>query len=215
MGYKVAVVGATGNVGREMLDILAERRFPRRRGGGARLAQEHGSGMLVRRQDAEGEGARPLRFLRRRHLPDVGGRRGIEGMVAEDRRAGRGGDRQFVGLAHGPGRAADRAGGERRRGRRLHQEEHHRQPELLDRAARGRAQAAARRGHDQARGGGDLPVGVGRRQGRDGRTVLADQGASSRSARSRPRSSPSASPSTSFRTSTSSWRTATPRKNGR
>src|SRR4249919_1935599 len=28
MGYKVAVVGATGNVGREMLDILAERKFP-------------------------------------------------------------------------------------------------------------------------------------------------------------------------------------------
>ena len=28
MSYKVAVVGATGNVGREMLDILAERRFP-------------------------------------------------------------------------------------------------------------------------------------------------------------------------------------------
>jgi aspartate-semialdehyde dehydrogenase len=28
MAYKLAVVGATGNVGREMLDILAERRFP-------------------------------------------------------------------------------------------------------------------------------------------------------------------------------------------
>jgi aspartate-semialdehyde dehydrogenase len=28
MGYKVAVVGATGNVGREMFDILAERGFP-------------------------------------------------------------------------------------------------------------------------------------------------------------------------------------------
>jgi len=28
MAYKVAVVGATGNVGREMLNILAERRFP-------------------------------------------------------------------------------------------------------------------------------------------------------------------------------------------
>ena len=28
MGYKVVVVGATGNVGREMLNILAERRFP-------------------------------------------------------------------------------------------------------------------------------------------------------------------------------------------
>ena len=28
MGYRVAVVGATGNVGREMLQTLAERKFP-------------------------------------------------------------------------------------------------------------------------------------------------------------------------------------------
>ena len=28
MGYKVAIAGATGNVGREMLAILAERNFP-------------------------------------------------------------------------------------------------------------------------------------------------------------------------------------------
>ena len=28
MGYKVAVIGATGNVGREMLSILDERGFP-------------------------------------------------------------------------------------------------------------------------------------------------------------------------------------------
>lgn len=28
MGFKVAIAGATGNVGREMLDILAERKFP-------------------------------------------------------------------------------------------------------------------------------------------------------------------------------------------
>src|SRR5690606_14686403 len=28
MGYRVAVVGATGNVGREVLAILAEREFP-------------------------------------------------------------------------------------------------------------------------------------------------------------------------------------------
>ena len=28
MGYRVAVVGATGNVGREMLQTLAERGFP-------------------------------------------------------------------------------------------------------------------------------------------------------------------------------------------
>ena len=32
MGYKVAVVGATGNVGRELLSIMAERHFPVRRG---------------------------------------------------------------------------------------------------------------------------------------------------------------------------------------
>ena len=28
MGFKIAIAGATGNVGRELLDILAERRFP-------------------------------------------------------------------------------------------------------------------------------------------------------------------------------------------
>ena len=28
MGYKIAIVGATGNVGREMLEILNERGFP-------------------------------------------------------------------------------------------------------------------------------------------------------------------------------------------
>ena len=30
MGYRVVVVGATGNVGREMLNVLAEREFPMR-----------------------------------------------------------------------------------------------------------------------------------------------------------------------------------------
>src|ERR1039458_8942573 len=69
--------------------------FSRRRGGGARLAQEHGPGVLVRRQDAEGEGARPLRFFRRGHLPDVGGRRGVEGGGAEDRGRGYGGGRHI------------------------------------------------------------------------------------------------------------------------
>ena len=42
MGFKVAVVGATGNVGREMLNILGRAAFSRRRGGGARIPQEHG-----------------------------------------------------------------------------------------------------------------------------------------------------------------------------
>ena len=28
MSYKIAIVGATGNVGRELLEILSEREFP-------------------------------------------------------------------------------------------------------------------------------------------------------------------------------------------
>ena len=41
MGYKVVVAGATGNVGREMLNILAEREFPvgRDRGAGQRASR--------------------------------------------------------------------------------------------------------------------------------------------------------------------------------
>ena len=48
-----------------------------------------------------------------------------------------------------------------------------------------------------------------------GRAVHADPRRLRRRSASRPRSSPSASPSTSSRRSTSSWRTATPRKSGR
>ena len=97
MGFKVAVVGATGNVGREMLNILAERRFPADEV--VALASRKSMGVEVSYGDkiAQVQGARTIRFLRRRHLPDVGRRRGVEGMVAEDRRAGRGGDRQFLG----------------------------------------------------------------------------------------------------------------------
>ena len=89
MGFKVAVVGATGNVGREMLDILAERRVPRSSEvvalGVESLAQRDRG--LLRRQDPEMQGARQLRFLRHRHLPDVGRRRRVEGVVAADRGA--------------------------------------------------------------------------------------------------------------------------------
>ena len=60
MGYKVAVVGATGNVGREMLDILAERNFPADEVVRRCIAPEPGRGVLIRRQDLEGEGARPF-----------------------------------------------------------------------------------------------------------------------------------------------------------
>ena len=76
MGYRVAVAGATGNVGREMLDILAEREFPGRRGRRrsprrARTGDEVDFG--DDRQDAQGPEHRALRFRGRRHLPDVAG----------------------------------------------------------------------------------------------------------------------------------------------
>lgn len=45
MSYKVAVVGATGNVGREMLSILSERRFPVREV--VALASHHSKGKVV------------------------------------------------------------------------------------------------------------------------------------------------------------------------
>jgi len=45
MGYKVAVVGATGNVGREMMDILIERNFPV--GEVVPLASERSAGSAV------------------------------------------------------------------------------------------------------------------------------------------------------------------------
>ena len=96
MGYKVAVVGATGNVGREMLNILAERKFPADEVVALASRRSIGAEVSYRRQDPEVQGARHLRFLRHRHLPDVGRRRGVEGMVAEDRRAGLRRDRQFV-----------------------------------------------------------------------------------------------------------------------
>ena len=75
MAYKVAVVGATGNVGREMLDILAERRFPVSEVVALASPRSIGIGGLLRRQDAEVQGARHLRLLRHRYLSDVGGRR--------------------------------------------------------------------------------------------------------------------------------------------
>lgn len=43
MGYRIAVVGATGNVGREMLNILAEREFPVEEIAAVASARSHGT----------------------------------------------------------------------------------------------------------------------------------------------------------------------------
>ena len=93
MGFKVAVVGATGNVGREMLGILAERKFPADEV--VALASRKSMGVEVSFGDKtlKCKALEQLRLLRHRHLPDVGGRLGVEGMVAQDRRRGLRGDR--------------------------------------------------------------------------------------------------------------------------
>ena len=167
-GFKVAVAGATGNVGREMLAILAERRFP------VSEVVALASPASIGREVSFGDKTLKCKALEHYDFSDTdlclmsAGGGGVEGIFSQDQRPRLFGHRQFVGLADGSGRAAHRARGQRGRGQGVRKEEHHRQPELLDRATRGRAEAAARPRDHQAGGGGDLPVGLGRRQGRDG-----------------------------------------------
>ena len=75
MGYNVAVVGATGNVGREMLNILAERSFPADEV--VALASRRSMGVEVSygERTLKVKALEHYRLLGRRHLPDVGGRR--------------------------------------------------------------------------------------------------------------------------------------------
>jgi len=134
MSYRVAVVGATGNVGREMLNILAERQFPISEV--IPLASTRSSGKEVSFGDKN---------LRIQALDDY----------------------DFAGTDIALFAAGDRW---------LYTQEHHRQPELLDGAARCCAETDSRRGDHQARGGVDLSIDVGGRQGRNGRTVQPDQG---------------------------------------
>ena len=218
MGYRVVVVGATGNVGREMLNILAERQFPLDEI--AAVASPRSTGDLL----DFGENGQELRVRNIEHFDFAGwdmalfaaGSAVSAQICSERRRPGRlHRDRQFVLVPDGSGRSPDRARGECRRHRRLSPQEHHRQPELLDRADGGGAEAAPRRRDDQAGGGRDLPIGLRRRQGGHGRIVRAEP-QHLRRRRHRPvASSPSRSPSTSFPISTSSSTTARPRRNGR
>ena len=216
MGYKVAVVGATGNVGREMLTILAERAFPADEVVALASRRSIGHEVSFGDKTLKVKALEHLRLFRHRHLPDVGGRR-------RSRRNGRPRSARKARVVIDNSSAwrydsdvplivpevnADAVEG-------FTQAQHHRQPELLDGAARRGAEAAARRGDDQARRGRDLSIGLRRRQGRHGRALRADARGVHRERGEDQASSRSASPSTSFRISTSSWRTARPRKSGR
>ncbi len=215
MGFKVAVVGATGNVGREMLDILAERRFPVDEV--IALASSRSIGTEV----SFGDKTLKCKALENYDFSGVdiclmsaGGaiskewspRIGAQGCVVIDNSSAWRYDSDVP---------LDRAGGQRRRDRGFSQEEHHRQSELLDGATRRRSEASARQGEDPACRRLDLSIRLGRRQGGDGRAFRADPLDLRLRSGEFEESSPSASRSTSFPTSTSSWRTARPRKNGR
>ncbi len=86
MSYNVAVVGATGNVGREMLNILEEREFPVDEIHA--IASRNSIGVEVSFGDRtlKCEDLEQFDFSQGRHRADDGGRRRLEGMVAEDRR---------------------------------------------------------------------------------------------------------------------------------
>ena len=85
MSYKVAVVGATGNVGREMLSVLAERAFPTREV--VALASSRSVGTDISFGDAilKIKALDHYDFKGTDIVPDVGRIQSRQGMVAEDR----------------------------------------------------------------------------------------------------------------------------------
>ncbi len=147
MGYKVAVIGATGNVGREMLNILAEREFPAdevypiasRRSIGTEIS--YGDSRLKCRdlETFDFSGVDFALMSAGSSISKEWSRIGATGCVVIDNSSC---------WRYDPDDAADRTGDESGRDLRLHQEEHHRQSELLDGAARRSPQATARCSQD-------------------------------------------------------------------
>ena len=82
MGYKVAVVGATGNVGREMLNILAERAFPADEVVALASRRSQGTEISFGDKTLKVKTLDIYDFSDVDIVPDVGRRRDLEGMVA-------------------------------------------------------------------------------------------------------------------------------------
>ena len=115
MGYKVAVVGATGAVGNEMLQILAERQFPVDEI--VALASERSTGKEVRSATTARSRCRTSTASTSRASTSGCSRPAPRSRPSTRRkRRGQGlrGDRQHLAVPHGPRRAAGRAGGEPR-----------------------------------------------------------------------------------------------------
>ena len=82
MGYKVAVVGATGNVGRELLNILAERAFPADEVVALASRRSQGTELSFGDKTLKTKTLDLYDFSDVDLVSDVGGRRDLQGMVA-------------------------------------------------------------------------------------------------------------------------------------
>ena len=181
----VAVVGATGVVGGTMIRMLLEREFPvgelRLLASGrsaGRTVDVDGVAHTVQRGDPRGVRGRRHRAVQRR-------RRHVQGPGPGGGPPGRDRHRQLVRLADGPERPARRQPGQPRRPRGARG--HHRQPELLDDAARAGPHGPARRRRAGAGRRGHLPGGQRHRAARPSPSSRARSRPTSPSSRSKPR----------------------------
>ncbi len=116
MGYRVAVVGATGNVGREMLQMLAERSFPVDEV--VALASERSVGREVSFGENDILKVHDLATFDFRGIDIVLSSPGAKISAVHSPRAAAAGAVVIDNTSpfpHGPGRAAGGAGGQRRR----------------------------------------------------------------------------------------------------
>ncbi len=112
MGYKVAIVGATGNVGREMLSILEERGFPADTVVALASRRSQGTEVTFGDKTLKVQALDNYDFTGTDIVLMSAGGEDFQGLVTEDRGAGLRRHRQFLGLALRRRCPADRAGGQ-------------------------------------------------------------------------------------------------------
>ena len=127
--YKVAVLGATGAVGQEMLKILAERRFPVSQVRALASARSAGKRVYFAGETLPIEEATAESFKGMDIVLGAVGAGAARAFASGDCGRGRGVRRQLVGVPHGRGRAAGRSGDQP--GGRAAASRRHREPELL------------------------------------------------------------------------------------
>ncbi len=144
MGYKVAVVGATGNVGRALIEILAERNFPVSEV--VALASARSVGQEISFGDDDILKVQDLAKYDFKGTDIVLSSPGASVSAEFSPKAAAAGAVVVDNTSHwrmDPGCAAGRTGSQSGCDCRLYQERHHRQSELLDDPVGGGDEAAA------------------------------------------------------------------------